>query len=210
MFGQGNQAAAHLLNHGVREGDLFLFFGWFNHVRQVDGRFKFDRNGKGSHVIFGWLQVGEIWCWFNRDKVLPRWARYHPHVRGNVDGFHDLSKPVDALFIAKRNLDIPGIRRRLPGGGVFKTFHSDLCLSTGTELRSLWHVPAWMYPFPNRVPLTYHETKKRWKKSGKWAFLETVGRGQEFVLDLDSPGYPERYPATKAIKWVAKLLSHAR
>lgn len=209
MFGQGNAAVTHLLRHGVREGDLFLFFGWFNHVQEVEGHCGFDPSKPGAHLIFGWLQIGEVWCYFKWDEVLPKWARYHPHVRGEVDVYHDLSKPVDAVFVAKRHLHFPGIKRRLPGAGVFPTYHTDLRLSHRDNGRSLWKLPGWMYPFPNRMPLTYHRDKSVWRKSGKWAFLQTVGRGQEFILDLDSPEHPEKYPCDKAYRWLAQIFRHA-
>ena len=116
MFGQGNAACAHLLNNGVREGDLFLFFGWFHPLQKVNGQFKFDPERQDAHVIFGWLQIGEIWCGFNANADIPKWAWYHPHVHGDPDGLCNLKKPVDAVFIAKRRLALPGLRTQLPGG----------------------------------------------------------------------------------------------
>lgn len=208
MFGQSNQAAAHLLNHGVQPGDLFLFFGWFHRVREVNGHFRFDAKKLDGHVVFGWLQVGEIWCQFD-STYPPKWARPHPHLRDDIRDVYSLSKPIDAVFMAKRSLELPGIRSHLSGGGIFRTYNDDLCLSSSDPRRSIWALPRWVYPFPDRMPLTYHENQSRWKLAGRQALLQTVGRGQEFILDLDSPGYPERYPADKAYKWLARLFRHA-
>lgn len=201
MFGQSNAACAHLLNHGVREGDLFLFFGWFHRVRKATDRFMFDLKGHDAHVIFGWLQIGEIWCEFKAESVLPKWAQYHPHVRGVTDEFYSLTKPVDAVFIAKRRLELPGLRRQLPGGGVFRKYHRKLQLTEPGEGRRIWRLPAWMYPFPNKPPLTYHEDKRRWRKEGRGTLLRTVDIGQEFVLDADY--YPTAY------QWLAELFRAA-
>lgn len=209
IFGQGNQAATHLLSHGVREGDLFLFFGWFRRVRDVDGHLSYDAARENAHLILGWLQIGEIWCQFEQARVVPKWARYHPHLWGIVEEYYNLTKPVDVVFIANRRLDLPGLKRWIQGGGIFDTFHADLCLSRPGERRGWWRLPRWMYPFPGRAPLTYHGDRKKWKKSGKWTFLRTVGRGQEFILDLESHGYPETYPADKAYKWLAEIFRHA-
>ena len=186
-----------------------MFFGWFHDLRGAERPFRFNAERQDAHVIFGWLQIGEIWCEFKRKSGLPKWAHYHPHVRGETEDFCNLSKPENVVFVAKRRLGIPGISRRLPGSGVFQMFHTDLCLSRLGKQRGHWRLPHWMYPFPNRSPLTYHGDRSKWKKSGKWAFLQTVGRGQEFILDLDSPGYPERYPADKAYEWLARLFRHA-
>jgi len=212
MFGQVDKAASHLLNEGVREGDLFLFFGWFRRSQDRAGRLRFDPNDRGTHVIFGWLQIGEIWCQSRPKPAIPGWARYHPHVRGSVANLYNSASPINVVFIAKQRLEIPGIRSRLLGGGVFSTFHEDLCLTEPNRSRSHWRLPSWMYPFPNRKPLTYHEKGWRWRKRGRRALLKTVGRGQEFILDLDSSGdkYSEKYPVEKVQKWLGKIFAHAR
>ena len=85
IFGQSNAAASHLLNYGVGLGDLFLFFGWFHRVQEVNERFGFDPDRLDVHLIFGWLQIGEIWCTFAKEP-LPKWAKYHPHVSGVATG----------------------------------------------------------------------------------------------------------------------------
>jgi len=201
MFGQSGKACAHLLNHGVRESDLFLFFRWFHRLQEANGHFKFDPEGQDAHVIFGWLQVGEVWCRFNADSVLPKWARGHSHVRGDTDGFCNLTKPVDAVFVARRRLELPGLRTRLPGGGVFREYHKKLQLTEPGGTRRNWRLPAWMYPFPDKRPLSHHKDKKRWGRDGRWATLRTVDIGQEFVLDTDY------YP--KASEWLAELFRAA-
>lgn len=67
--------------------------------------------------------------------------------------------------------------------------------------RRNWRLPPWMYPFPNKPPLTYHEDKKRWKKDRRGVLLKTVDIGQEFVLDADY------YPS--AHQWLADLFRAA-
>ena len=158
MFGQGNQSASHLLNQGVKEGDLFLFFGWFRRLREDDGRLRFGTKSEDAHIIFGWLQVGEIWCEFDGRRI-PKWARDHCHVRGETDDYYNVGKPLDIVFIAKRWLKLAGMRRRLPGGGIFKWFDQDLCLSRGDAPRSLWRLPSWMYPSQGRKPMSHHGKK---------------------------------------------------
>ena len=204
MFGQGNAACTHLLNHGVREGDLFLFFGWFHPLGKATERFSFDPEEKDAHVIFGWLQIGEIWCEFKRESVLPKWAKYHPHVHGVIEGRKNLSKPVDAVFIAKRWLEIPGMRMKRPGGGVFKNYHDDLCLTELDKTRGHWKLPLWMYPSPGRKPLTYNTDRRKWSKDRKYCYLHAADIGQEFILDC--AGYPE----AEVNRWLGRLFAHAR
>jgi len=56
-FGQIDQAQTHLKNEGVKEGDLFLFFGWFRKTREKDGKIIFDASApicRRSLAIFKW------------------------------------------------------------------------------------------------------------------------------------------------------------
>ena len=64
---------------------------------------------------------------------------------------------------------------------------------------SNWRLPPWFYPDGNKPPLTYHPDPKRWRRDANHAYLQSVGRGQEFVLDLAH--YPE------AIEWLSDLVS---
>ena len=202
MFGQGNAAATHLINQGVREGDLFLYFGWFRRVQEVDGHLEFGPAAQDAHVIFGWLQVGEIWAEFRKKDVVPKWARYHSHFRYGWDGYCNLRRPLDVVFVAKRRLELPGIRRRLPGADAFRKYHRDLCLSEPGRTRRFWRLPKWMYPFPENIPLSYHPTKRKWKRDRAWCYLQSADIGQEFVLDCD--GYPKK----EVERWLTCLFSH--
>jgi hypothetical protein len=203
IFGQGNAAASHLLNYGVREGDLFLFFGWFHRVHEVNGRFRFDPERQDVHLIFGWLQIGEAWCRFNAESIVPKWAKYHPHLVGSADEYHNRSEPVDAVFIAKRWLELPGLRMRRPGGGVFEKYHPDLCLTKPGETRGHWQLPLWMYPSPGRKPLTYNGDRRKWSKDRTHCYLHTADIGQEFILDC--AGYPD----AMVNRWLIRLFAHA-
>ena len=64
---------------------------------------------------------------------------------------------------------------------------------------SNWRLQRWFYPDGNKPPLTYHPDRKRWRRDAHHAYLQSVGRGQEFVLDLAH--YPE------AIEWLSDLVS---
>lgn len=203
MFGQGNAACTHLINGGVREGDLFLFFGWFRRLQKANGQFTFDPDRPDAHVIFGWLQIGEIWCKFNRQAVLQKWAKYHPHIRGVPKDYYNLSKPADAVFIAKRQLELPGLRMQRPGGGVFTRYHDDLCLTEFGETRGHWRLPLWMYPSPGRTPLTYNGDRRKWSKDRTHCYLHAADIGQEFILDC--AGYPE----AALNRWLRRLFAHA-
>jgi hypothetical protein len=153
-------------------------------------------------MIFGWLQIGEVWCKFS-DESLPKWARYHPHVGGVGSEHRNLSKPTDAIFIAKRWLDLPGLRVRRHGGGVFRKYHPDLCLTKLGKTRGHWELPLWMYPSSGKEPLTYNVDRRKWDKDRMHSYLHSADIGQEFILDCSG------YPDAKVNRWITRLFAHA-
>jgi hypothetical protein len=127
-----------------------------------------------------------------RDHI-PTWATDHPHGQGIRR-----SKP-DSLYISTDHLVLPGIEIDTPGAGVFRRFDPNLCLTAPGQTRSIWQLPLWFYPQACKPALTYHARATRWRRTDDATLLQTVGQGQEFVLDADA--YPE------AIPWIAQLLS---
>ena len=51
-FGQVGAAQRHLEHEAVGAGDLFLFFGWFRKVEQIDGTWRYRRNAPSVHRLF--------------------------------------------------------------------------------------------------------------------------------------------------------------
>jgi len=62
----------------------------------------------------------------------------------------------------------------------------------------VWNLPGWFEPKPGRRALGYHTEPARWSRDGDRVDLQTVARGQEFVLD--TADYPE------VVAWVRHLL----
>ena len=180
-FGQSGAAETHLQRQGVGPGDIFLFYGWFRQAEVGDGRFRYLPNARDWHVLFGWLQV-ERHIPLTAVADIPPWAVDHPHCQRR--------QPLnpDSLYIAREKLDLSGID--LPGGGVFPRFHEGLRLTDpDSQHRSLWRLPAWFHPAGRLSALSYHGRSDRWQWVDGAVQLDTVGRGQEFVLDTDH--YPE-------------------
>ena len=201
VYGPGGRAQAHLSGNGVDVGDVFLFFGWFRRVTEVQNHWRFVRGEPDIHLLWGWLQVEKVYHEISNWPKLPLWAYYHPHVYEDDEWRVDAGEFNDTLYVAKKRLRLPGLGLHLPGGGVFRKYHKKLQLTEPGEGRRVWHLPAWMYPVHNKPPLTYHEDRRRWRKGGRGTLLRTVDIGQEFVLDADY------YP--KVNEWLVELFKAA-
>ncbi len=196
MFGQTGIAQGHLDKQGVGAGDVFLFFGLYRRVEKTVQGWRFVRGAPELHVLWGWLQVDEKRRVADIGPYQLAWARHHPHLFGGYRG------DKNTIYAASLSLDL-GIdddQRGIAGWGVFPKFDQRLVLTylNGAGV-SQWRLPRWFYPDDNKPPLTYHPDPRRWKRDANHAYLRSVGRGQEFVLDLAH--YPE------AVEWLADLAS---
>lgn len=166
-LGQAGAAAGHLRNQGVGPGDLFLFWGLFRQAeRSRHGRFGWAPGSMPYHAAFGYLTVGQVVNPQLGDP--PDWLASHPHVR-NPD------RPNNVIFVAAD----PG-----PDGiGGAGTFRRPLTLSAPGSRPSEWLLPASLHPSMCGTAPTYHSTASRWQLDGESTWLQTVGRGQEFVVN---------------------------
>ena len=124
------------------------------------------------------------------------WACHHPHP------FSEYRDDKGTVYVASPKLDLGDHYdwSAIAGCGVFPKFDRKLVLTApdGTGV-SQWRLPQWFYPDGHKPPLTYHPDRRRWRHDADHAYLRSIGRGQEFVLDL------AHYP--KAVEWVAGLVS---
>ena len=197
MLGQTGIAQGHLDKQGVGEGDIFLFFGLYRRVEQTTQGWRFVRGTPELHVLWGWLQVDQKHRVADIGPSDLPWARHHPHLFGGYRGDQN------TVYAASMKLDwgIEDDQRGVAGWGVFPRFDQRLVLTdpNGTGV-SQWRLPRWFYPDGKKPPLTYHgNVPERWHRDDNHAYLRSVGRGQEFVLDLAH--YPE------AVGWLSELVS---
>jgi hypothetical protein len=193
IFGQADAAQGHLTNQEVGIGDLFLFFGCFRRTEHIGGAFRFVRNAPRLHVIFGWLQIGGVEPATDTVAAEKPWARGHPHLA--APGRYTNN----TLYFASDRLS--SIDLKTSGAGIFEQIQPELILTETGSNCSVWQLPQWFHP-AGRTPLTYHGKQVRWTECGASTRLQSVGKGQEFVLDVDE--YPE------AQGWVRSIFRAAR
>ena len=162
-FGQSDAALSHLFNQNVMKGDIFLFFGWFKQTELYEGKLRFKPNAPDIHVIYGYLQIGDILSSYDKIKKL----YWHPHA--NIKEEHHKR---NAIFVASEKL----LDTDYPGFGVFK-YDKKLVLTKYGYSRSRWQLPKC---FENK-DISYHSTNN-YKKD----YFQSACIGQEFVIDVDT------------------------
>lgn len=179
-FGQSGGDQTHLKNHGVKEGDLFLFFGWFRKAVLRGDDFKFE--GPDLHVIFAYLQVGEIFH-IEKDTLVPYWMKDHPHVNERIR-----MEKINAVYVARDKLSW---NNNIPGAGVFD-YDKRLVLTKEGFSRSKWALPD----FFKNVKISRH-SEKSWKPEG---YFKSVDIGQEFVIEDNE----------KVEDWAKRLINNTK
>ena len=189
-FGQVSSAQGHLSRQGVGPGDVFLFFGWFRRAELYGGRWRFVRDAPNIHSLFGWLQVAEVVdLGLMSIASMPLWMHDHPHLAyaNQMGTGNTLYIGVDRLFDGQHS-----------GAGCFARWMPKLQLTAPGQSRSVWRLPAWMNPNIGKAPLSYHANPNRWRLDGDSTLLESVAKGQEFVIDIGE--------STPARSWLSHLI----
>lgn len=184
-FGQADSALKHLQKKGVKEGDLFLFFGWFRKTEIIKGKLEYAKDAKDLHVIYAYMQIGKI---IKPKDNFEDWLKEHPHI-GDKKQRNDDS---NAIFLPSDTLDmLPGYK-----GCDVLTFNDARVLTNTIKYKSrrYWKLPD----FFEKVAISYHPHP--WENG----YFKSAGRGQEFVIDVDAS--PEISP--KILNWVEQIIKN--
>ena len=192
LLGQTGSAQGHLRNEGIQPGDIFIFFGSFRPVEQTQSGWCFKRDEKARHVIWGWLQIGEILKVDDLPAKAMLWARYHPHFAYGPD-------KANTLYLATDQLSLDGEVLAIPGTGTFRSIDDRLLLTVpGAKKKTQWRLPSCFYPREGKSRLSFHPAASNWVLDDRVCFFDSAARGQEFVFDAGT----DEAPAT----WIKTLL----
>ena len=168
-FGQISAAQTSLKNAEVNEGDLFLFFGWFRHVKETNNGYKYvtRRDSKNFydhadlHMIYGYMQIGKI---ITNPEEIKKYT-WHPH-----SGKGYVSTKTNALYIPADKLSF---NSSMPGYGTLD-YHEKRVLTMKDRTRAIWN----NYDFYS--PDMIHDNRKNSDKKGG---LYYAGVWQELVIN---------------------------
>ena len=142
--------------------DLFLFFSWFKETEINQGKLIYKRGAKELHVIYGYMQIGEI---IERKADAPDWLKDHPHIGDKKN--RDEEK--NAIFLPTDNLSfMPNVN----GCGLLN-YRKDRTLTKDGMSRGKWDLPS----FFKEVNISHHPAP--WKDN----YFQSAAIGQEFVLE---------------------------
>lgn len=139
-FGQIGSSQGLLMNAKVEVGDVFLFFGWFKQVEEYNGKLRYVKNKSNDfyhssdlHVIFGYMQIGEI---ITNPKEIANYY-WHPH-----SSSERLKNANNALYIPTKELSfLPNHK----GYGVLN-YREDRVLTMKDHNRGTWKENDFLLP----------------------------------------------------------------
>ncbi len=176
-FGQSDAALGHLRNQNVGKGDIFIFFGSFRQTEyDTNGKLIFKKKSPEIHVIFGYLQIGNIYESEENINKLP----WHPHSNGEY--IKKTNDHKNAIYVASEKL----LDTDYLGYGTFK-YSDELRLTKEGMSKSRWELPSCL----KDKRITYHS-----EKSSKIEYFPSASIGQEFVIDADE----------EILEWVKDLV----
>lgn len=161
-FGQRAAALGVLTNEQISVGDLFLFFGWFRQTEMIDGKLRFVKGAPDLHVVYGYLQIGEI---IDSKENIPDWMKEHPHAAA---GYWQSD---NAIYVAADRLSF---MPEMAGAGCLPFDRKRVLTKEGCS-RRVWSLPECF----REIPIRYNPNA--------WHGDEFVSAclGQEFVFSPD-------------------------
>jgi len=176
IFGQSSSAQSHLARKNIKVGDLFLFFGWFKDVVSTATGYRYV-NGTHKHIIWGYMQVGET-EYIDKAGMYDSWKLLHPHYKCR-------ERDMNTAYVATNSLSF---NDAIPGYGTFSYDETLVLTQAGQRKRSVWKLPRYFHPSMG-TRMSYHEDvfsksgKPVWQLRDDHCILQSVGRGQEFVIE---------------------------
>lgn len=160
-FGQRGVSAAHLDRLGVNIGDVFLFYGMFQQTEwQKNGKLAYVKGSPVRHIIYGYMQIGEI---IRDEKKIKELYSWHPHSRYN-------ESPNNRLYLPAKY-------------GTFRYAKPLVLTQNRQRSRRLWQLPPFFAE--EGISISWQGKNTPVMQDG-FSILNSAARGQEFVITADT------------------------
>lgn len=167
-FGQAGTAESHLNAQRISVGDIFLFFGWFKQTEYTpEGKLRFVPDAPDLHIIYGYLQIGEI---IKNYSSIAKKYHWHPHAANDF-----IHKVNNTLYIPTKKLSLNNMQK---GYGLLK-YNPKLVLTKEGHPQYQWNLPSFFNQ--KDVTITYHNNVTNGFIPGNDYFL-AASIGEEFVI----------------------------
>jgi hypothetical protein len=177
-FGQWGVPATHLDKSGVDIGDIFLFYGMFRETELQDkNRLSYIKGAPIRHIIYGYMEIGDI---IKNDQVIGDKYKWHPH---SIPPFYTNNR----LYLSKKC-------------GTFHYRDSLVLTQRGQASRSMWQLPPFFAE--KGISISWQGNAHPVIK-GESSVLKTASRGQEFVINADTPEQKKNL-----YNWVEGIIHH--
>ncbi len=160
-FGQWGVSATHLDKLDVNIGDIFLFYGMFKQTKwNENGKLTYVKGSPVRHIIYGYMQIGEI---IKDEKSIKDLYPWHPHSQYTDSQNNRLYLPVKY--------------------GTFRLTESLVLTRSGQHNRRLWQLPSFFAE--EGISISWQGKNAPVMKDG-FSLLNSSARGQEFVITANT------------------------
>ena len=190
-FGQCGVAKKFLDEMDVEVGDLFLFFGRFRETEfSSEGKLQYKRNATEQHIIFGYMQVGEVLHNYEIDKHF----KWHPHAENGKE--NNLYLPTKRLTL---NPD-------MPGAGVLSYSHKRVLTKYGMSI-SKWNLPDFFRGLNFYIETSTHKLLRNFHDAPDGQeYFQFLGRGQEFLISVYEKDTFAKFYQKSLEEWAYRIL----
>ena len=158
--------------------DMFLFYGMFRETELQDkNRLSYIKGAPIRHIIYGYMEIGDI---IKNDQVIGDKYKWHPH---SIPPFYTNNR----LYLSKKC-------------GTFHYRDSLVLTQRGQASRSMWQLPPFFAE--KGISISWQGDAHPVIK-GESSVLKTASRGQEFVINADTPEQKKNL-----YNWVEGIIHH--
>lgn len=190
-FGQSGIAKKFLDKTNVEAGDLFLFFGRFRETEfDSEGKLQYKRNAAEQHIIFAYMQVGEIL----HNAEIDKHFKWHPHAENGKE---------NNLYLPTKRLTLNPEKQ---GAGILSYSHKRVLTKYGMSI-SKWNLPDFFRGLNFNIETSTHKLLRNFHDAPDGQeYFQFSGRGQEFLISVYEKENFTKFYQKSLEEWAYRIL----